>query len=698
MIAMSLSFWLPVLTLMAVLFFLLHTHFHTEATDRVKLGLKSAKALYEERVLILERLVPQLAEQPAIKQAFSDRNTDQLQTLLLNYNKRVEFISILTAVDVNQRLIARRGDSHGEVIQLGDMLASVLTTGQLVTSTRLVSREFLKQENPGLTTHVQNMGLVQFVAAPVWQDNQILGALVVGILLTADTSLSDSIFKRLGMSFALFGGKPAENATLHATSSLPRSLWAMGESLPSELSDTLMLGKPYYGMLDVNGTEAVVAFEPLKDNQNRTIGAIGVSFLTRSMAAMVVATLVKGLIVAAIMGLIIALVITYFIRKDINQPLDILADAMERFGEGELDISVDLQTGDQFEKLGAGFNHMAEAVFKREERLLKHNTVAKLLMSTLNLNELMDQTLRVVVEVSESQVGAIYLFDQASNSLICQARYGTQYDLASLKLGEGYPGRAAQDQKIIVEPFVRSMTEATINNGFAEGEPKTVAYIPLVYKSRLLGVLMLGTVSQYREDELHLIGYLADQVSIALDNAIMHHHIQELSITDGLTGLYNRRYVNERMADLWARATRHNEPLTVILADIDNFKAVNDTYGHDRGDEVICRMAGVYRAGARQEDIVARYGGEEFLVVLANTETKDALILAERICEMAREQEYEWVDHSITLSIGIATFPNQTATSYTELVRMADQAMYKAKLTGKDRVVAYDPLMESVIG
>jgi len=314
------------------------------------------------------------------------------------------------------------------------------------------------------------------------------------------------------------------------------------------------------------------------------------------------------------------------------------------------------------------------------------------------LNELMDQTLRVVVEVSESQVGAIYLFDQASNSLICQARYGTQYDLASLKLGEGYPGRAAQDQKIIVEPFVRSMTEATINNGFAEGEPKTVAYIPLVYKSRLLGVLMLGTVSQYREDELHLIGYLADQVSIALDNAIMHHHIQELSITDGLTGLYNRRYVNERMADLWARATRHNEPLTVILADIDNFKAVNDTYGHDRGDEVICRMAGVYRAGARQEDIVARYGGEEFLVVLANTETKDALILAERICEMAREQEYEWVDHSITLSIGIATFPNQTATSYTELVRMADQAMYKAKLTGKDRVVAYDPLMESVIG
>lgn len=697
MIAMSVSFWLPVLALIGVLFFLLHAHFHSEATDQAKLGLKGAKAIYAERMHILERLVPQLASRPDVKQAFNEQDGERLQTLLLERQEMVEFISFFIAVDNNHRLITRRGDSLGEVIQLGDMLTPVLASGQLVTSTRLVSNEFLMQENPDLANHVGNAGLVQFVAAPVWQHERIQGALVFGVLLTADTSLGDSIFERLGVDFVIFGGKPAENVTLHAAASLPRSLWVMGESLPSGLGDNILLGKPYYGLLDVNGTEAVVAFEPLKDSLNRTIGAIGVSSLTNGMASMAFAILVKGLVVAAILGLLIALIVTHFIRGDISRPLDILVAAMERFGKGELDISVDLQTGDQFEQLGSGFNHMAESVFKREERLMKHNTVAKLLMSTLNLEELLDQTLRVVVEVSESQVGAIYLFDRPTNSLICQARYGTKYDLEPLQLGEGYPGRAAQDQATIIEPFASSMTEATIKNGFSEGEPKVVAYIPLVYKERLLGVLMLGTITHFQDDELHLIGYLADQISIALDNAIMHHHIQELSVTDGLTGLYNRRYVNERLDESWARATRHGEPLSIILADIDNFKSVNDTYGHDRGDEVICRMAEVYRTGARQEDVVARYGGEEFLVVLANTEVKDALMLAERICQMAREQEYDWADHTITLSIGVATFPTQAAASYTELVRMADHALYKAKLTGKDQAVVYDASMESVV-
>ena len=419
--------------------------------------------------------------------------------------------------------------------------------------------------------------------------------------------------------------------------------------------------------------------------------------MAQGMASLVFVTLGKGLVVAALLGLVISLIVTFFVRNDIKRPMDTLVDGMERFGEGELDISVDIETGDQFERLGEGFNTMARGVFRREQRLMKHNAVAKLLMSTLNLEELLDQTLKVVVEVSESQVGVVYLWDQSDEALVCQARYGTQHEMAPLKMGEGYPGRAAQDQEILIEPYVSSMPEATIDNGFAKGEPKIVAYIPLVYKERLLGVLVLGTLNQYEDDELQLIGYLADQISIVLDNAIMHHRIQELSITDGLTGLYNRRHINERLEELWARASRHGEPLTVILADIDNFKSVNDTYGHDRGDEVIRRMADVYREGTRQEDLTGRYGGEEFLVVMANTETKDALVLAERIGQMAREQEYEWADRAITLSIGVATYPTEAAASYLELVRFADQAMYKAKLSGKDQVVVYDASVESVL-
>jgi len=688
---------LPVLALLGVLSILLQDHFHAEATAQIKLGLKGAKSSYEERVVVLERLLPQLASHPDIIRALDEQNAVRLQSLLLEFGERVGYVPILTAVDHDQRLITRYGNSLGEVVKLGDILSRVVVGGELVSATKLVSREFLVQENEELANLVRDVGIVQFVVTPVKHNDRVLGALVAGVLLTADAWLGDRVHDRLGLDFALFAGNPTEGSRLHAASSQPRSLWSMGQAMPTVISENILLGRPFYGAIEVGGVEAIVAFEPLKDDLNRIIGAIGVSTMAQGMASLVFVTLGKGLVVAALLGLVISLVVTFFVRNDIKRPMDTLIDGMERFGEGELDISVDIETGDQFERLGEGFNHMAEGVFKREQRLMKHNAVAKLLMSTLDLSELLDQTLKVVVEVSESQVGVVYLWDQSEEALVCQARYGTQHEMAPLKMGEGYPGRAAQDQEILIEPYVSGMSEATIDNGFAKGEPEVVAYIPLVYKERLLGVLVLGTVNQFKEDELQLIGYLADQISIVLDNAIMHHRIQELSITDGLTGLYNRRYINERLEELWARASRHGEPLTVILADIDNFKSVNDTYGHDRGDEVIRRVADVYRDGTRQEDLVARYGGEEFLVVLANTETQDALVLAERIRQMAGEQEYEWADRAITLSIGVATYPAASAAGYVELVRFADQAMYKAKLSGKDQVVVYDESVESVL-
>jgi diguanylate cyclase (GGDEF)-like protein len=697
LIALSASFWLPVLVLIGVLFVLLNSHFHQEATAQIRFGLKGAKTIYQERSVVLQQLMTELANNPEVKTSFAERDGARLHSALQEFGKGIEYISMLTAVDGDQRLIARRGAHQGEMAHLGDMLAPALNTGEVMTSPRLVSKKSLMLEDPELANMVWDVGLVQFVVVPVKHQGYIQGALVAGMLLTSDTSLADRVLNQMGIDFVVFGGKPTEGITLHSASSQPRSLWALGKSMPPKVSEAIALGNAFYGPIEVNGAEVMVAFEPLRDSLNRTVGAIGVSAGAEGQSALVFVVLGKGLIVAALLGLVISLIVTFFIRNDISQPMNALVEGMERFGNGELDISVDIQTGDQFEKLGSGFNHMAEGVFKREERLMKHNAVSKLLMSTLNLTELLDQTLRLVVEVSGSQVGVIYLWDQTGERLLCHARYGTQHDLAPLKLGEGYPGRAAQDKKILIEPFVAEMHEATIDSGFSKGAPNEVAYIPLVYKDRLLGVMVLGSISSYAEDEIQLFGYLADQISIALDNAIMHHHIQELSITDGLTGLYNRRYINERMEALWARAVRHSEPMTVILADIDNFKSVNDTYGHDRGDEVIRRISEIYIAGSRQEDLVARYGGEEFLVVLANTTSADAVVLAERIGQMAREAEYEWADRNITLSIGIATYPEVTASGYVDLVKFADQAMYKAKVSGKDQVVVYDASVESVL-
>ncbi len=127
----------------------------------------------------------------------------------------------------------------------------------------------------------------------------------------------------------------------------------------------------------------------------------------------------------------------------------------------------------------------------------------------------------------------------------------------------------------------------------------------------------------------------------------------------------------------------------MLLFDVDNFKSVNDTYGHDKGDEVLKAIGKVLRANTRKEDIAARYGGEKFVVLLIGTGGEDARVMAEKTRGLIKGQVHEWMGRSVTVSIGVATFPGIKAAKYDELVQAADQAMYKAKVSGKDRVVVF---------
>ncbi|MCF6281674.1 MAG: diguanylate cyclase [Candidatus Polarisedimenticolaceae bacterium] len=690
MVALSIFFWLPFSLLGIILFSLFQAQFEEESTAHIKLALRGAKVVYEERAALLRQSIPQLAQRADFRQAVHDRDQQQLQRSLLDFSREAGFVTTLMIIDGDQRVVARRGDKFGDLVNLGEVFSRAVLQGELASATELVSRDFLVRESSELANMVSDVAVVQFVATPVRYNDRVVGAVVAGILLTANPWLSDNVFDRLGVDFTLFAGKPSDGATLHLTSSRPTKLWVLGQVIPKALQEVIPHGKPYYGPLDVAGVSAIVAFEPVRDSRNRIIGAIGVSSADKGVDSLVVTILGKGLGVAAIFALILSLLVTYLIRNDITRPLNLLVQALKRFGEGDLDFSVRIETGDQFEALGEGFNGMAKDVFQREERLKKHNAVAKLLMSTLDLNELLQQTLGVVVEITESQMGVIYLWNDTKKLLVPHTHYGTRDNLASMVLGEGYPGQVAKDQRILIVPAISGQPTEKIELGVTQCLPREVAYIPLVYKEQTIGVLLLGSVEPYKKDVVELFSDLADQISIALDNAIMHGKIQEISVTDGLTGLYNRRFINERLDQLWSHAVRHNEPLTVILSDIDDFKSVNDTYGHDRGDDAICQVANYFCKGSRNEDLVARYGGEEFVIVLPNTDSKQAMVLAERIAQMAREHNYDWADRDITLSIGVASFPLVSAQSHLDLVRLADQAMYKAKMSGKDQVVLSD--------
>lgn len=176
--------------------------------------------------------------------------------------------------------------------------------------------------------------------------------------------------------------------------------------------------------------------------------------------------------------------------------------------------------------------------------------------------------------------------------------------------------------------------------------------------------------------------------------------LERLSITDGLTQLYNRRFLEERSQEEFSRAKRYNTTLSCIMMDIDDFKILNDTYGHLQGDEALKFLASVVTKESRQIDIAARYGGEEFIVILPEVDLEGAAVLAERLRKIIERTGIKSGKKSIlfTASFGVSTYPQSSFQSHTDLINAADKALYKAKESGKNRVVMNSPSGLVLIG
>jgi diguanylate cyclase (GGDEF)-like protein len=184
-----------------------------------------------------------------------------------------------------------------------------------------------------------------------------------------------------------------------------------------------------------------------------------------------------------------------------------------------------------------------------------------------------------------------------------------------------------------------------------------------------------------------LARWLAGQASIALENAHLHRAVERQAVTDDLTQLANRRRFSEMLALEVRRAERFGGPLALVLADLDDFKLVNDRYGHPSGDRVLCRFADVLRENVREVDLAARYGGEEFAIVLPDTDLTGAERLAERLAKAFNSQPLPDVagqELNVTASFGVAAYP--PADSAEQLLAAADHALYRAKAAGKNRV------------
>ncbi|MCK5639408.1 MAG: HAMP domain-containing protein, partial [Gammaproteobacteria bacterium] len=407
LIAFSIVFWLPVSVMAAMLFFLTQTQLHNDAISHIKVQLKAAGEVYAERTHQLKGVLNQLSQQQQTQRLFAEKDSQGLREILQGISKENDFVTIVLAVDENRQVIGQRNRVSSDILNINNVLTDALTTGAMTHSTELVSREFLGSENSELKKLFKDVGLVQFVVAPVRLSGKVHGALVVGVLLSDDPWLGNTIYNRFGVQMTLFAGSPSELSFLHSTSSVPHNAWQLWQPLPVLLQEQISHGKPFYGQLPISGIDTTVAFEPLKDSRNRVVGAMGISTESRSINNIALSLIGKAGLVAALLGLLVSIALTLIIHHDITRPLNSLVGAMQRFGKGDLDTEIDLRTGDQLEALGDGFNTMARVICQREERLKKHNRITKLLMSTLDIDELLSQTLKAVLEVTRSHMGVI---------------------------------------------------------------------------------------------------------------------------------------------------------------------------------------------------------------------------------------------------------------------------------------------------
>ena len=398
---------------------------------------------------------------------------------------------------------------------------------------------------------------------------------------------------------------------------------------------------------------------------------------------------VAGVVLAAALGLILA--------RLIAEPLEQLAEGARSVAAGNLQTRVEAE-GQDFGRIAEAFNTMTtnlqqyvgELEESRDELRRSLERLGVTLRSTHDFEAMLGVILDTAAVTLRARAGALYLLQPGVGELHTEVVVGYEPPAgAVLHLGEGVAGTVAASGRPVL---VAEANGEAAPRPPAEPSAPTALGVPLFRGDRFMGVLALygrSLPDPFEDDDLDTLGSFAAQASVAIENVLLHQEAQRLSITDGLTGVWNRRYLSLTLAKEIERAQRFERPLSVLMVDIDHFKDVNDAYGHLRGDEVLVELSRRMLSRIRGEiDTLARFGGEEFVIVLPETPREGARVVANKLRRAVRTKAFisdGGPEVRVTVSIGVAVFP-EDGSSVEELLQAADVAMYKAKRRGRDRV------------
>jgi diguanylate cyclase (GGDEF)-like protein len=224
---------------------------------------------------------------------------------------------------------------------------------------------------------------------------------------------------------------------------------------------------------------------------------------------------------------------------------------------------------------------------------------------------------------------------------------------------------------------------------------KSHVSLPLINEGKVLGCVSInsGVTNAFDAQALQFFSLITYQMASSIKHSQVISSMKDMTIYDTLTRVFNRRHFNQVLEDELKNVFRTKQPLSIIMVDIDHFKAINDRYGHDEGDRALIHIASILKASLRKHDIVARFGGEEFLVMLPRAIMKDAVVIAERIRRSieATPLSVDGEEVHLTVSLGVAAVPVIWPESKEELIKCADTALYEAKGKGRNRVCFYVP-------
>jgi diguanylate cyclase (GGDEF)-like protein len=335
------------------------------------------------------------------------------------------------------------------------------------------------------------------------------------------------------------------------------------------------------------------------------------------------------------------------------------------------------------------------------ERLLELYALYTISVSLANSLDL-DKTLRAIRKVFKKSLEvdqfSLWLLDEESGELVMRTHFGFQKRRSkggNDALPDIFTKTFRQGRMIYVSDVRKRAGKLRFHPGVDKKGGAFLCFPLRGSERKIIGVLALyrQRPNSFDRQEIKLFDRIARQIAMVIDRILVYEQTRALSMTDELTGVFNRRYFNQRYERESQRAKRYGRPLTVLMIDIDHFKNYNDVNGHLMGDDVLKQVAKLLESNIRRSDILARYGGEEFVILLPEISKEKARKAAEKLRQTVEQTRFAGEEKqpkgTVTISIGLATFPDD-AEEPEALLDLADQALYAAKAASRNRVVAHE--------